>query len=150
MQSWVFLGLILGIAYLGHNRALMVAAIVVMVLKLIPQTEKLMMMINQKGMDWGVTLISIAILIPIATGKVGFRDLVSAFYTPIGYIAVACGILVALLSAKGVYLLNSSPEVTVTLVLGTIIGVVFLRGVAAGPIIAAGMTYVILNVFHLI
>ncbi|WP_347280907.1 DUF441 family protein [uncultured Alistipes sp.] len=34
---------------------------------------------------------------------------------------------------------------TVALVFGTILGVVFLRGVAAGPVIASGMTFVIIS-----
>ncbi|MGC3657897.1 DUF441 family protein, partial [Enterococcus faecalis] len=52
------------------------------------------------------------------------------------------------LSSKGVGLINQSPEITVALVFGTILGVVFLKGIAAGPIIASGMMYVIITTFQ--
>jgi uncharacterized membrane protein (DUF441 family) len=95
-----------------------------------------------------VTIISIAILVPIATGKIGFRDLLNAFKTPAGFIAVGCGILVAVLSARGVGLLAQSPEITVALVFGTIVGVVVFKGIAAGPVIASGMTYVLITLLN--
>ncbi|MCT3614998.1 DUF441 domain-containing protein, partial [Lactobacillus acidophilus] len=41
------------------------------------------------------------------------------------------------------------PQVTVALVLGTIIGVVAFKGVAAGPVIASGMTYLVVTLFNL-
>ena len=46
-------------------------------------------------------------------------------------------------------LLSATPEITVALVFGTIMGVVLLKGIAAGPIIAAGITYCIIQVLHL-
>ncbi|MCE2138277.1 DUF441 family protein, partial [Streptococcus thermophilus] len=63
--------------------------------------------------------------------------------------AVACGVLVSVLSFHGVGLLSATPEITVALVFGTIMGVVLLKGIAAGPIIAAGITYCIIQVLHL-
>ena len=36
-----------------------------------------------------------------------------------------------------------------SLVIGTIIGVVFLKGVAAGPVIAAGITYYLVTLLNL-
>ena len=42
------------------------------------------------------------------------------------------------------------PEITVALVFGTIIGVVFMKGVAAGPVIASGITYCILQIINII
>ncbi len=86
-----------------------------------------------------MTIITAAILIPIATGEIGLRDLLEAFKSPIGWVAVFCGGLVAVLSSKGVGLIASDPQITVALVFGTILGVVFLRGIAAGPVIASGI-----------
>ncbi|GFZ27137.1 DUF441 domain-containing protein [Lactobacillus corticis] len=149
MEIWLFLGLILLVAYFGHNQSLLIATGVVMVLKLIPFTAKWLPTIEAKGINWGVTIISIAILVPIATGKIGFSDLLNAFKTPAGWIAVLMGIAVAILSKYGVNQLANVPQVTVALVLGTIIGVVAFKGVAAGPVIASGMTYVIITLLNL-
>lgn len=149
MESWLFLGLILLVAIFGKNMSLIIATGVVMFLKLIPYTQKWFPVIEAKGINWGVTIISVAILIPIATGKIGFNDLIKAFKTPAGWIAVAAGITVAILSKYGVEQLAAIPQVTVALVLGTIIGVVAFKGIAAGPVIASGMTYLVVSLFNL-
>lgn len=149
LESWLFLAIILGIAVVAKNQSLMIATAVVLLLKLIPQTDKWMAAIQTKGINWGVTVITISILIPIATGQIGFKDLLNAFKSPVGWVAVLCGVGVSLLSSKGVGLLAASPEVTVALVFGTIMGVVLLKGVAAGPVIAAGLTYCILQVLQI-
>lgn len=149
MESWLFLGLILLVAILGKNMSLIIATAVVMVLKLLPFTTKWLPVIQAKGINWGVTVISVAILIPIATGQIGFKDLWQTFKTPAGWIAVAAGIAVAILSRYGVNQLAAVPQVTVALVLGTIIGVVAFKGVAAGPVIASGMTFVIVSLLNL-
>lgn len=151
MESWAFLGVILVIALVAKNNSLAFATVVVLILKLLsPVTGRLMEVINSKGINWGVTIITIAILIPIATGKIGFKELWEAFKSPLGWIAIICGILVAVLSARGVGLISQSPQVTVALVFGTILGVVIFRGIAAGPVIAAGMTYCLFTLVQMI
>lgn len=149
MESWLFLALVLLIAVFGHNQSLIIATAVVMVLKLLPFAQKWLTIIQQRGINWGVTVISVAILIPIATSQIGFSDLWKAFRSPAGWIAVAAGIAVAILSKYGVNQLAAVPQVTVALVLGTIIGVVVFKGVAAGPVIASGMTYCIVSLLNL-
>ncbi|GAA3636739.1 DUF441 domain-containing protein [Lactobacillus hamsteri] len=149
MESWLFLALILIVALVGKNMSLIIATAVVMIFKLLPFANKWFPVIEAKGINWGVTVISVAILIPIATGRIGFNDLIKAFKTPAGWIAVAAGIAVAILSKYGVDQLAAVPQVTVALVLGTIIGVVAFKGVAAGPVIASGMTYLVITLFNL-
>ena len=150
MESWLFLLAILAIALIGKNKSLVIGVAVVMVLKLIPQTQHLLKLLQSQGINWGVTVISAAIMVPIATGEIDFKELLHVIKSPAGWIAIGCGVLVAVLSVKGVGLLAVSPEMTVALVFGTILGVVFLKGIAAGPVIASGMTYVILTVFNLL
>ncbi|KAB5846507.1 DUF441 domain-containing protein, partial [Bifidobacterium adolescentis] len=53
------------------------------------------------------------------------------------------------LSRYGISPLAAVLQVTVMLVIGTILGVVFLKGVAAGPVIASGMAYVIISLLGL-
>ena len=149
MESWLFLAAILLIAWWGQNQSLMIAAVVVMIIKLLPVADKWFPVIQSKGINWGVTVISVAILVPIATGKVNFSDLVEAIKKPAGWIAVAMGVAVAILSRYGVNQLAAVPQVTVALVFGTIMGVVFFNGVAAGPVIASGLTYVIITALNL-
>lgn len=146
MESWLFLALVLVVALVGKNMSLIIATGVVMALKLIPFG---LPVIQAKGINWGVTVISVAILIPVATGQIGFKDLINTFKSPAGWIAILAGIAVAILSRYGVDQLAAVPQVTVALVLGTIIGVVVFKGVAAGPVIASGMTYLVITLFNL-
>ena len=140
MESWLFLGIILLVAILAKNQSLMIAAAFVLIMKLIPASRSFFPWLQGKGINIGVTIITAAILIPIATGEIGLRDLLEAFKSPIGW---GGGF------SKGVGLIASDPQITVALVFGTILGVVFLRGIAAGPVIASGITYCILQVFAL-
>ena len=127
----------------------MIDTIAVLLFKLLTNSAKLFSIIDKQGINWGVTIISVAILVPIATGRIGIMDLINSFKSPVGWIAVACGILVSLLSYQGVGFLSASPEVTVALVMGTIIGVVFMNGIAAGPIIASGIAYLIIQLLQI-
>lgn len=151
MESWLFLGLIILLALLAHNNSLLYATLIVAILKLFtPLTSSLMTTLNTKGINWAITFITIAMLIPIATGKIGFAELVACFKNPLGWIAIGCGLLVAIFSRQGVSLIAERPEVTVALVVGTIIGIIFFKGMAAGPIIAGGMTYMVYTLFQFI
>jgi uncharacterized membrane protein (DUF441 family) len=127
MESWLFLGVILLIAVVAKNQSLVIATLAILVLKGIPHSEKFLSILNKQGINWGVTLISATILVPIATGDIVLKDLLNTLKSPLGWIATICGVLVAVLSSKGVGLINQSPEVTVALVFGTIMGVVFLK-----------------------
>ncbi|WWL94850.1 DUF441 domain-containing protein [Pediococcus acidilactici] len=149
MGKLAFLIGILLVSWLGKNQSLMIATIAVLLFKLLPNSAKLFSIIDKQGINWGVTIISVAILVPIATGRIGIMDLINSFKSPVGWIAVACGILVSLLSYQGVGFLSASPEVTVALVMGTIIGVVFMNGIAAGPIIASGIAYLIIQLLQI-
>lgn len=127
MESWLFLLLIALIAFVAKNQSLLIASVVVLALKALPNSAKIMSWLSDKGINLGVTIISITILVPIATGQIGLKDLIQSFKTPMGWLGILCGILVAVLSSKGVGLINQSPEITVALVFGTILGVVFFK-----------------------
>ncbi len=49
MESWLFLLAILAIALIGKNKSLVIGVAVVMVLKLIPQTQHLLKLLQSQG-----------------------------------------------------------------------------------------------------
>ena len=146
MESWLFTTDCLD-CVCCKNQSLLIASVVVLALKALPNSAKIMSWLSDKGINLGVTIISITILVPIATGQIGLKDLIQSFKTPMGWLGILCGILVAVLSSKGVGLINQSPEITVALVLERFLAS-FLKGIAAGPIIASGMMYVIITTFQ--
>lgn len=147
-EPFLFLGLLLVIALVAKNQSLIIAVGVLIVLKLLGFDSKIFSYIQGKGINWGVTIITIAVLAPIASGDIGFKDLTGAFKTPYAWIALISGILVALLAKGGVLLLAADPHITTALVLGTILAVSIFKGVAVGPLIGAGIAYAAMRFFE--
>ncbi len=84
----------------------------------------------------------------IATGQIGFNDLWAALRPLLVGLQSAWAFAVAILSKYGVNQLSAVPQVTVALVLGTIIGVVAFKG-CCRSVIASGMTYCIVTLLDL-
>lgn len=146
-QPLVFLFLLLAIGYFAKNTSLIVAVLFLLLLKIAGFESKSFAFLQAKGINWGVTIITIAVLAPIASGEIGLKDLTAAFKSPFAWIALISGMLVALLAKGGVSLLADDPHITAALVLGTILAVSLFKGVAVGPLIGAGIAYTAMRVF---
>jgi uncharacterized membrane protein (DUF441 family) len=145
-EASLFLILLLTIGIIAKNPSLIVSVSVLLFLKIIGLDSKVFIYLQTKGINWGVTLITIAVLAPIASGAIGFRDLSGAFKSPYAWIALISGMLVAILAKGGVTLLSEDPHITTALVLGTILAVSLFKGVAVGPLIGAGIAYMAMKV----
>jgi uncharacterized membrane protein (DUF441 family) len=146
-ESFLFLLLLLVIGFIAKNSSLMISIAVLILLKICGLEAKSFSFLQSKGINWGVTIITIAVLAPIASGQIGFKDLTDAFKSPIAWIALISGMLVALLAKGGVSLLANDPQITTALVLGTILSVSIFKGVAVGPLIGAGIAYTAMKIF---
>lgn len=146
-QTTIFLLLILAIGFIAKNNSLMFAVAFLLILKLIGVDSKVFSFIQTKGINWGVTVITIAVLAPIASGEIGFKELTAAFKSPFAWIALISGMAVALLAKGGVSLLAKDPHITTALVFGTILAVSLFKGVAVGPLIGAGIAYTAMRMF---
>mgnify|MGYP001179300416 FL=1 len=150
MQAYLFLFLLLAAGWVVQNKSLIYSVIFLLMIKTFLHSEKLFAFIEDKGINLGVTVITVAVLTPIATGEIGFKDLLDAFKSPYAWIAMGSGVLVALLAKNGVVLLEQDPHLTTALVLGMIFAITFLKGVAVGPLIGAGIAWVVMKVFGLV
>ncbi|AVI41931.1 MULTISPECIES: DUF441 domain-containing protein [Bacillus] len=140
-QANLFLVLLLVIALIAKNNSLILAVSVLIGIKLIGLDQKVFPVLQSKGINWGVTVITIAVLVPIATGDIGFKQLGEAVKSSYAWIALGAGILVALIAKNGIVLLENDPHITTALVFGTILAVSLFKGVAVGPLIGAGIAY---------
>ncbi|UTE76591.1 MULTISPECIES: DUF441 domain-containing protein [Rossellomorea] len=148
-QPFMFLLLLLGIGLMAKNQSIIIAVAFLLVLKLLGLDEKIFSTIQSKGINWGVTIITIAVLAPIATGEIGFKDLVDSLKSPYAWIALASGMAVALIAKNGLILLEDDPHLTTALVLGTVLAVALFKGVAVGPLIGAGIAYLAMKLYEL-
>src|SRR5437763_1065100 len=90
-ESLLFLLLLLVIGLIAKNSSLMIAIAVLLLLKIGGLETKSFSFLQSKGINWGVTLITIAVLAPIASGDIGFKDLTSSFKSPYAWIALISG-----------------------------------------------------------
>lgn len=140
-ESLLFLLLLLVIGFIAKNSSLIIAIGALLLLKICGLDSKWFAYLQTRGINWGVTIITIAVLAPIASGQIGFKDLGASFKSPYAWVALVSGIIVALLAKGGVKLLADDPQITTALVLGTILSVSIFKGVAVGPLIGAGIAY---------
>ncbi|MET3506012.1 uncharacterized membrane protein (DUF441 family) [Halalkalibacter oceani] len=140
-QASIFMLILLAIAIMAKNQSLIVAVVCLLLLKWVGLGDKVFPFIQQKGINIGVTVITIAVLTPIVTGEIGFKQLGEAVRSSYAWIALGAGILVALIAASGLDLLRTDPHITTALVFGTILAVTLFNGVAVGPLIGAGIAY---------
>ncbi|MED4070829.1 DUF441 domain-containing protein [Priestia endophytica] len=148
-QATLFLLIFLGIAVIAKNQSLIFAVAFLLVIKLIGLDSKLFPYLQSKGINLGVTIITIAVLIPIATGEIGFKQLGDAVKSSYAWIALGAGIAVALIAKHGLTLLQNDPQITAALVIGTILAVALFQGVAVGPLIGAGIAYICMKIVEM-
>jgi uncharacterized membrane protein (DUF441 family) len=145
----LFLIILLGIGVIAKNQSLIFAVSCLLIIKLMGLELKLLPTIGAKGINWGVTIITIAVLVPIATGDIGFKQLLDAVKSAYAWIALGAGIAVALIAKNGLTLLAEDPHITTALVFGTILAVALFNGVAVGPLIGAGIAYIAMQIVKL-
>nr|WP_251127305.1 MULTISPECIES: DUF441 domain-containing protein [unclassified Exiguobacterium] len=150
MSAYLFLVLLVLIGVIAQNQSIIIASSALLVIKALGFGDQLFPTLASKGINWGVTIITIAVLVPIATGDIGFKELWNSIKGPVGIVAFGSGIFVALAAAQGVQLMRVDPVVTTALLAGTILAVGFMKGVPVGPLIGAGIAALILGGYHVI
>jgi uncharacterized membrane protein (DUF441 family) len=142
LLSMFLLGMIFG------NNLIAASAGTLLVIKLI-KLPSLLGVVERHCLEWGLLFLLITVMVPFAQEKVGFKEMMTSFTNPVGLVAILGGALATYICGQGVALLNWRPEVMAGLVIGTVLGVALLKGMPVGPLAAAGLTAVILNLFGL-
>ncbi|KHF28816.1 hypothetical protein LR68_02386 [Anoxybacillus sp. BCO1] len=145
MQPFIFLFILLVIGMMAKNHSLIVAVLFLLVVKSIGLSSKVFPYLQQKGINLGVTIITIAVLVPIASGKIGFKELAESVRSVYAWIAMLSGIAVALLAKGGVTLLAKDPHMTTALVIGTILAVIFIQRRCGWAVNWCGIAYMLMK-----
>ncbi|GAB4060277.1 DUF441 domain-containing protein [Uliginosibacterium sediminicola] len=139
--------LILILAVVGNNVSVAIAAAALLLLKLLGLSSWLGV-VETRGINIGVIILTAAVLAPLAAGKIELAALGDTFKTPAGLIAVVVGLGVAWVAGRGVPFMQASPQLVTAVMVGTLIGVCFFKGLAVGPLIAGGMVALIVGVLR--
>lgn len=146
-QEYIIMLAILICGVVGHNMSVAYAAGAVILLKVLGLNQ-VIDVLGDKGITWGIILLTAAIFVPIATGKITWADIMHCFQSSVGIVSLIVGAGVAIFGYLGVDYMKASPEVATALIIGTMIGVFFFRGIPVGPLIASGVVYVVMTIWQ--
>ena len=146
MSEYLTLCAVLLLSVAGHNMTVVYAALIVLAAKIFEQISgvPLLEILGGHGLQFGIIILTAAVLVPIANGTVTISTMINSFKSTAGIVAVTAGLLAAIAGGAGVPLMQSNPNVIPALIVGTMAGVFFFKGIAVGPLIAAGFTYFVL------
>ncbi len=148
LQDNLVLLVIFMLGLIFNNNLVAASAGSLLIIKFI-KMNSLLLLLERRATDLGLLFLLVAVLVPFALGRVGVRDIWATFSTCLGIVAILGGILAAYLCGRGLMLLQINPQVVVGLVVGTVLGVSLLRGIPVGPLAAAGITALLMNILGL-
>ncbi|SEN23067.1 DUF441 domain-containing protein [Lihuaxuella thermophila] len=147
MNPDLLLVILIVIGIIGRSPLIATAASLLLILKLI-HLERFFPSVERRGLEFGLLFLTISVLVPFASGKINYKDVLSIFTSVPGVLALIGGALATYMNGKGLDLLKVDPQLIVGLVIGSIFGILFLRGIPVGPLMAAGITAFLLKLFH--
>src|SRR5690554_4852583 len=149
MNGELLLVILIIIGLLGRSHIITTAACVLLIVKLI-HLDRYLPTIERRGLELGLLFLTMGVLVPFASEKISIKDITSVFTSWPGILALAGGAVATYMNGKGLELLKIDPQLIVGLVIGSIFGIIFLRGIPVGPLMAAGITALFLKIAYFI
>ncbi|PFD39281.1 DUF441 family protein [Bacillus cereus] len=142
MFPFLLLGIIVALALLIKDYALAGAACLLGVVLAVGQ-KTLLHLIQQYSFPIGIFFLMLFLLVPITSGKITSENVINLITSPIGLGSILAGFTVSYIGGKGVGVLPMNPTILLGVLIGTLIAVLFTKGLPAGLIIAAGIIAII-------
>lgn len=149
MIGELILVILILVGVIGRSPILATAACLLLAVKLV-HLERYLPAIERRGLELGLLFLTLSVLVPFASGRIQLKDFTAMLTSWPGILALTGGALATFINSKGLDLLKNDPQIVVGLVLGSIIGIVFLRGIPVGPLMAAGITVILYKLFKMI
>ncbi len=102
-------------------------------------------LLEQRGVELGLLFLTLAMLVPFAMGQISPRSIFHNLWSVPGILAIVGGAVATNLNGRGLNLLRDNHELMVSLIVGSIVGIVVWGGIPVGPLMAAGVTYILLE-----
>ena len=134
------------VAIFTKNNLLGAAAAIVFFLVLM-RLDRFLPMIQSRGLEAGLLFLTIALLVPFGNGQITVKDLISSLFSPVGILAIIGGVIGAYLNSQGLDLVAVEPTIMPGILIGVMLSVSFFGGVSVGPIMAAGITALLVKIF---
>ncbi|MCL6612193.1 MAG: DUF441 domain-containing protein [Peptococcaceae bacterium] len=137
------------IAIIGRSNLVAMASCILMAIKFSGLDFILLPLLEKKGLKFGLLVLMVYILLPLAKGEVTTKEVRYSFSTVPGLFALMGGALATHLNNEGLKLMKAMPEIIFGMTIGTILGTVFFKGVPCGPVMAAAVTAILLEIYSL-
>jgi len=137
-----------GLGALGRNALIAGGAICLLLLRL-GRVDFAVHWLDERGTALGIFLLVVSLMAPVAAGRLSLRGFAGELLRPSGLIGLVVAAAAAYLGKGGVDFLQGYPAALVGMLVGSVIGTIFLRGVPTGPLIAAGVTSMVLQALRL-
>lgn len=144
----VLLSIMLFFSIVGKNNNVAAAISMLLLIKLM-NLEIINQYISKNGMNLGIIILTMGALSPLALNKVSLSDFINASKSIEGLLTIIAGVIVAVLASIGLDTMKVDTNGVVGVLLGTVIGVSFFKGAPIGPMIALGITTILLKLFKL-
>ncbi|MGW8956079.1 DUF441 domain-containing protein [Paenibacillus sp. NPDC055715] len=136
--SSLILLVLAGLGIVSGNSTVTIAMVVLLLLR-VTHFHTAFPWLEKYGLTIGIIILTIGVMTPLASGKISISQVMESFLHWKSLLAIAIGIMVAYLGGRGVALMSGQPTIVTGLLIGTVIGVAFFKGVPVGPLIAAGL-----------
>lgn len=149
MNNSLFLYIIIITGLLARSRVIVLAAFSLLLineLELIPVSQ----FISNKGIEIGLVFLLMAILAPILLVPLELEKLANLLGEWKSLVAILGGLLATRFNGMGLKLLEDSPQLVMGIILGSLIGIVLFGGIPVGPLMAAGITALLVEFIEII
>lgn len=145
MNGELLLLLLIIVGMIGRSPIITTAACILLIVKLI-HLERFLPSIERRGLELGLLFLTMGVLVPFASERISTKNIMAVFTSWPGLIALLGGAIATYMNGKGLDLLKVDPQLIVGLVIGSIFGIIFMRGIPVGPLMAAGITALLLKI----
>ena len=143
MTSLILL-ILAALGIISSNTPITIAMIVLLLLRVL-HLQQLFPWLEKNGLTLGIVILTIGVMTPLASGKMSLQTIGESFLNWKSLLAIVIGMLVAYLGGRGASLMAVNPTIVAGLLIGTVLGVAFFKGVPVGPLIAAGILSLIIG-----
>ncbi|AZK59824.1 protein of unknown function DUF441 [Candidatus Desulforudis audaxviator] len=146
MTSELILAALLLVGVLAKSHLIAAAACILLFIKL-ARFDLAFNFLEQKGLELGLLILLLTIMVPLANGKISERDIIYNLTSIPGLLAILGGALATHLNSQGLQMMQADPAIIFGLIIGSIFGILFLGGMPVGPLMAAGIAALFMEFF---
>lgn len=138
IQVVITLLLIAGVSAIYKDYLLASAALLLLLVAFLPY-KSISITLQKASFPIGIFFLMLFLLFPLIQTKLDMLEIIKNLGTPLGIIAILAGFFISYIGGKGLHILPSQPVILFGVLIGTLVAVLFFRGLPAGLIIAAGI-----------